>query len=273
MLRDRIITALILVPVLLAAMFIAPPVFFEWVVAAVMLGAAWEWTALMDCATRLQKAAYMVVVALAIAATAAWMHADPVAVPVLVVVALVWWTVVTIWMLSRPQRQPSRANCAFKGLCGLLTLVPAFAGIVALFDWGPHGATRLLFLLALVWLADVGAYFAGHAFGRHKLAPQVSPGKTWEGVGGAFAVALVVTAVGWWYGLGFGPAWYFFVVCLATVAVSIVGDLSESMFKRQQGIKDSGTLLPGHGGLLDRIDSLTSAAPFFVGAMLLAGQL
>lgn len=273
MLRDRIITALILVPVLLAAMFVAPPVFFEWVVAAVMLGAAWEWTSLMDCVTRVQRFMYLVVMAAALAVTAVWMHRDPAAVPLLVIVALAWWTVVTVWILKRPHRQPAHATCAFKGLCGLLTLVPAFAGIVAVFDWGPHGATRLLFLLALVWLADVGAYFAGHAFGRHKLAPRVSPGKTWEGVGGAFAVALAMTVIGWRYGLGFGPAWYFFAICLATVAVSIVGDLSESMFKRQQGIKDSGTLLPGHGGLLDRIDSLTSAAPFFVGGMLLAGYL
>ncbi len=271
MLRDRIITALVLVPVLLLAIFRAPPVAFETVVAVVMLGAAWEWASLMDCTNRAQRSIYLVIVAGLITATAYLMHHDARVLPVIVGVALAWWMSVTAWMMLRPQRQPTRAACAFKGLCGILTLVPAFAAIVAIFDWDAQGPMRLLFLLVLVWLADVGAYFAGRAFGRHKLAPQVSPGKTWEGVGGAALTTAAVAALGWRYGFGFGAAWYFFAACFLTVAVSIIGDLAESMFKRQQGVKDSGTLLPGHGGLLDRIDSLTSAAPFFVGAMLLAG--
>jgi phosphatidate cytidylyltransferase len=118
-----------------------------------------------------------------------------------------------------------------------------------------------LILLSLVAAADIGAYFTGRRFGRTKLAPQVSPGKTWEGVLGG-AVAVSVVALLWiWMGLF---AWRFLVVALAVFAASVVGDLTESLFKRGAGLKDSGSILPGHGGILDRIDSLTAAAPVYV---------
>lgn len=270
MLKQRILTALVLVPLLLAAIFIAPEWIFQAVVAVVIIGAAYEWGQLMACTTRRGRLVYTAVVALAVALVWWGLGAGlPWLLEALVVVALAWWLFVSGWLMLRPARAPTRAACTLKGLCGLLTLVPAFAAILALHAWPDAGPWRLLFLLALVWLADVGAYFAGRRFGRHKLAPSVSPGKTWEGVAGAFAMTAVVITVGHYYGVGFGPAWYFASVCVLTVAVSILGDLAESMFKRQQGVKDSGALLPGHGGLMDRIDSLTSAAPLFVGGMLL----
>lgn len=268
MLKHRILTALVLVPLLLVVIFIAPEWVFQAVVAVVIVGAAYEWGTLMACTTRRDRLIFTAVVALAVALT--WWGLDQWAwlLPGLIVTALAWWLFVSAWLIWRPARAPTRAVCTLKGLCGLLTLVPAFAAILALHAWPDAGPWRLLFLLALVWLADVGAYFAGRQFGRHKLAPNVSPGKTWEGVAGAFAMTLVVIAAGHFYGMGFGPVWYFTLVCVLTVALSILGDLAESMFKRQQGVKDSGSLLPGHGGLMDRIDSLTSAAPLFVGGML-----
>ena len=120
----------------------------------------------------------------------------------------------------------------------------------------------VLYLLLLVWAADIGAYFAGKRFGRLKLAPRVSPNKTWEGLLGGVGGALVVAAAGAFvFRL---PPVPFIALGLALVMASIVGDLTESLFKRQAGLKDSGTLLPGHGGVLDRIDSLTSSVPFFV---------
>ena len=137
-----------------------------------------------------------------------------------------------------------------------------------------HGGWMLLFLFTLVWIADIGAYFSGRRFGRRKLAPRISPGKTWEGVAGGFA------ANGVWIGVVFFAAGSgglgldaLLLIGLATVAISVVGDLFESVLKREAGVKDSGTLLPGHGGVLDRIDSLTAAAPVFVGGLMLASPL
>ena len=264
MLRDRILTALVVAPPVLALMFFAPRIAFEGLVAAAIVGGAWEWGGLMSC-ERGKRIAYTVLVAALVVAVALWTAVDSNAFRYMIALALAWWLFVFGWLAFMPARQP---GTAWKGLCGVLTLVPTFATLTALHAWDADGAWRVLYLLALVWLADIGAYFFGRASGKHKLAPRVSPGKTWEGVLGAFIAAGFVIAAGAAFGLGFGEPWQFAALSLATVALSIVGDLAESMFKRQQGVKDSGTLLPGHGGLLDRIDSLTSATPLFVGGML-----
>jgi phosphatidate cytidylyltransferase len=148
------------------------------------------------------------------------------------------------------------------GGAGVVVLVAPWVALMGLRD--DFGPAYVLFLLLLIWVADTGAYFAGRRWGRRKLAPTISPGKTWEGVFGAgmatLAFALVGAAV-----LEEGARWPGFVaVCMVTVGFSIVGDLFESMMKRQRGVKDSGSLLPGHGGVLDRFDSLTAAAPAFL---------
>jgi phosphatidate cytidylyltransferase len=145
------------------------------------------------------------------------------------------------------------------GLAGVLALVPAWLALVRLRLDVPRGAEWMLFTLILVFAADIGAFFAGRRYGRVRLAPAVSPGKTWEGVlGGAAMSALVALAGSEWFGV---PVQSFLPLCLATVAFSIVGDLTESLLKRFAGVKDSGTLFPGHGGVMDRIDSVTGAAP------------
>jgi phosphatidate cytidylyltransferase len=129
----------------------------------------------------------------------------------------------------------------------------------------------VLFCLLLVWMADIGAYFAGRRFGRRRLAPEVSPGKTWEGVLGGVAACIPVAVGGsFWVSVPLGG---FLVLCLATVACSIVGDLTESLLKRFAGVKDSGTLFPGHGGVMDRIDSLTAAAPVLLLGLTVLGVL
>ena len=123
----------------------------------------------------------------------------------------------------------------------------------------------IIVLFSLVWGADSSAYFVGRRFGRYKLAPRVSPGKTWEGIGGAVLAGMLIGAcAGWWCGLEAETGALFVVLCVVTVAISIVGDLTESLIKRHGGVKDSGSLLPGHGGLLDRVDSLTAAAPVYL---------
>lgn len=140
-----------------------------------------------------------------------------------------------------------------------------------------YGGLVLLFLLTLVSFADIGAYFVGRRLGRHKLAPAISPGKTWEGAAGGLAANFVWIMLVVWLaqnyaenGLGLDPAW-FVMLGLITSAISVVGDLFESVIKREAGVKDSGAMLPGHGGVLDRIDGIIPAAPIFVSGLFLLG--
>jgi phosphatidate cytidylyltransferase len=152
---------------------------------------------------------------------------------------------------------------------GFLVLVPAGLGLVHLVRLLPDGRLLLLYLLVLIAAADVGAYFGGRAFGRRKLAPHVSPGKTWEGFAAGMLASIIIAALG--AALFDQPFWPWLALCLLVAVVSVIGDLTESMFKRHVGLKDSGTLLPGHGGVLDRIDSLTAAAPTFLLGLLTLG--
>jgi phosphatidate cytidylyltransferase len=154
---------------------------------------------------------------------------------------------------------PGAVSSPSAAVAGLVVLVPAW---LALSQLHAHNPLFMLFLLLLVVAADVGAYFAGRRFGRHKLAPRVSPGKTWEGVGGGVVGATIVAIIGaLWLHM---PFLLFIALCVVVVFASIVGDLTESLFKRHAGLKDSGNLLPGHGGVLDRVDSITAAAPVFL---------
>ena len=168
--------------------------------------------------------------------------------------ACAWWVVAFLWTLRFPTPIPP----AVRWICGLLVIVPLF---VALYTLLRLGVEYLIAVLLIVWFADGGAYFAGKAFGRVKLAPAISPGKTWEGVvGGLALVAALAVVVGLWQRLDIAVLLPFF---LAVAAISIVGDLTVSMFKRTAGVKDSGALFPGHGGVLDRVDSVAAASPLF----------
>jgi phosphatidate cytidylyltransferase len=154
-------------------------------------------------------------------------------------------------------------------VAGILALVPAWIALARLRVDFERGAEWVLFALILVQLADIGAFFAGRRFGRHRLAPSVSPGKTWEGVIGGFIASGLVAVLG---SHRFGiPLAQFLPVCFAVVAFSIVGDLTESLLKRFAGLKDSGRLFPGHGGVMDRIDSVTAAAPVLFFGLILIG--
>jgi phosphatidate cytidylyltransferase len=191
---------------------------------------------------------YGVVVAAAFAAVFAL--GEPLARPVLVAATLFWVIVAPIWLARGVSLQHRIALLA----AGFIVLVPAGLALAAL------APLQVLAVLVLVWVADTAAYFVGRKWGRRKLAPSISPGKTWEGawggIGGALAYAIICG------GLAGGVAWVPLVAGAALLAVlSIVGDLFESAAKRQAGVKDSGTLLPGHGGILDRIDSATATLP------------
>lgn len=254
MLRQRIITALALGALALIVIFLLPHTAFMGVLALLVVAGAWEWSVFPGFTGYPARLAYVAVVALGVAAT--WyLAAGGMRLDSLLYAAVAWWVVALAWLLI----VPSTVNAFSAAVAGMFVLVPAWWALVRLHA---HGPAVMLFLLLLVVAADVGAYFAGRQFGRNKLAPRVSPGKTWEGVlGGLLGAALIALVGVAWFGV---PAVPFVALCIVAVLASIVGDLTESLFKRHAGVKDSGTLLPGHGGVLDRVDSVTAAAPVFL---------
>jgi len=257
MLRQRVITALILAALVIGAIFWLPQRITAAVITLLMLAAAWEWAAFTGLKHALPRLGYVAFIAAVMAFV--WSQGvDSPRADQLLPAALIWWSVALIWVISLP----THVNRASAALAGVLVLVPAWLALMRLHQEAPHW---LFFLLLLVVAADVGAYFAGRAFGRHKLAPKVSPGKTWEGVGGGVAATALLAVIGTMFFEVSMAA--FIAVCAMVVVASIIGDLTESMFKRHAGLKDSGTLLPGHGGLMDRIDSVTAAAPVFLFGM------
>lgn len=251
MLRTRIITAVIAIIILGVVLFLVPPWATEGFVALMILGGAWEWSAFIGLAGMSARLFYTALVALLCAVL---YFGVPDSSLLVLQIACAWWLAAFIWTFFYPTPIPM----ALRWVAGALVLVPSFAALIMLFR---SGAEYLLFALFIVWAADAGAYFAGKQFGRVKLAPGISPGKTWEGVlGGLLVVALLATVTAVW---AEAPLFVLLPFCLAVAAVSIVGDLTVSMFKRTAGVKDSGTLFPGHGGVLDRIDSVSAAAPLF----------
>jgi phosphatidate cytidylyltransferase len=253
-LRKRVATALVLAAALLAIVLWLPASVTVVVLTVVVLAGAWEWSAFLRLQGPFSRALYVSFLALLL--PGAWSATGTAAGrDTLLVVAVLWWLAAFAWILFAPRRV-ARWSAA---TAGVLALVPAWLALVRLRLDLEHGAEWLLFALVLVWVADTGAFFFGRRFGRLRLAPTVSPGKTWEGVlGGAAASALVAVAGSLWFTL---PMVAFVPLCLGAVAFSIVGDLTESLLKRFAGVKDSGRLFPGHGGVMDRIDSVTGAAP------------
>ncbi len=257
MLRQRVITAIILAALVIGAIFWLPSRITVWVITLLVLAGAWEWSAFPGFKHVAARLAYVAAIAGCMAFV--WTQGiDSERADQLLPAALIWWIVAFFWVISIP----GYVNRASAALAGVLVLVPAWLALVRLHQIAPMW---LLFLLLLVVAADVGAYFAGRRFGRHKLAPKVSPGKTWEGVGGGIVASGIMAALGTIIFAVNSAA--FFVVCALVVLASIIGDLTESLFKRHAGLKDSGTLLPGHGGVLDRVDSVTAAAPIFLFGM------
>ncbi len=264
-LMKRVLTALVLLPPVLATLWFGSTPLVGAVFGAVALVAVLEWGALTGVrrasGSPVALGAYVAAAAVLTGLTV-WLRGT--ALPwVLIVATCAWWVLVLSWIVRFPagfdDAHPPRWLRAGAGLL----VVPATIGAVVLLHGSPDGALRLLFAFVLVWAADIGAYFTGQGFGRNKLAPAVSPGKTWEGLLGGVAWSLAVAwAAGTWLFELNGASWLpFLLLCTAVVLLSIVGDLGESLIKRQAGAKDSGTLLPGHGGMLDRIDSLLAALP------------
>lgn len=256
-LQQRIVTAVVLIGLLLPAFLLLPSAFGATLIALLTLGAAWEWSAFLGSSGHGQRLLYVAFMTVLLALSAN-VVALPSSMQVVAACALLWWGAAFVLIL----RYPLSLRPGIAALCGVLVLLPAWACLLALLLTSANGRSLLLLLLAIVWAADVGAYFSGRQFGRTKLAPRVSPGKTWEGVAGGLACAMAVSLAG---GLLLGyPVREAALVGLLTAAISVVGDLTVSVFKRNAGLKDSGNLFPGHGGILDRIDSVTSATPLFL---------
>ncbi|MFM7432195.1 MAG: phosphatidate cytidylyltransferase [Gammaproteobacteria bacterium] len=262
-LRERALTAIVLAAALLLVLFALPASFTTLLVALVVLSGAWEWSAFLRLSQPLWRYAYLLLVGLGY--LVAWQSTQtPGALSLLMGVAAIWWLVALAWVMFAPTRE-GRLVTAIAGLC---VIVPAGVALQRL-RFEENGAWLLLFALVIVMAADIGAYFAGNRFGRLRLAPKVSPGKSWEGVIGGVIASLVVAAIGAYF-----LVWPLTAVLLtgaAAAAFSVVGDLTESLMKRHSGLKDSGGLLPGHGGVLDRFDSLSAGVPIFVLGLLEAG--
>jgi phosphatidate cytidylyltransferase len=262
------VTAVVLVGGFLLALFTLPALGWIACAAVVLALALWEWAGFVH-APRLVRLAYAVpttAAGVAIAYVLGLANGGPGALPLAAIygAALVFWSIaVPIW-LARLPATPSRALVF---ACGWMVLLPTFLALVQLRNMHP---AMLLLFMAMVWIADIAAYFLGRALGRRKLAPKISPGKTWEGLAAALAATCVYAFV--WIALArdFAPAvvrdlpasalWMLLLIEALTV-LSVLGDLFESCMKRRAGLKDSGTLLPGHGGVLDRIDALTPVLP------------
>ncbi|MDH3266696.1 MAG: phosphatidate cytidylyltransferase [Gammaproteobacteria bacterium] len=248
--KQRIMTAVIALVALMLVLFVAPKEFALLVIVAVILGGAWEWSAFLGVTGNATRFVYVAVIAALLAAVSLL----PVEATLVLKLAMVWWIAALMWTFFFPTPIPG----AIRWLAGMLVLVPLYLALILLYNAQP---LVLLFALLIVWVADSGAFFAGKTLGRVKLAPKISPGKTWEGViGGLVAVVLLTLLRSVWVDTDLAV---FVPFCLAVACLSIVGDLTVSMFKRTAGMKDSGSLFPGHGGVLDRIDSVAAAAPLF----------
>lgn len=264
MLKTRIITALILAPIAVGGIFFLPPLGFALFTGAIITLGAWEWANLSG----IENAPGRVIYALVAAAILYGLLNVPFV--VVLWLALAWWFCCFLLVRSYPAGSDKWGSVPARAVMGLFVLVPAWVGLNHLrtggFEFGDSSNNLLLILyvFCVVWVADIGAYFAGRAFGKAKLAPRVSPGKSWAGVwGGLLAVGVFALLVSSLASAGTGETVLLIGASLITGLVSVLGDLLESMLKRFRGIKDSSQLLPGHGGIMDRIDSLTAAIPVF----------
>lgn len=267
MLRQRVFTAIVLLAPLLAALFYLPPLALAALFGILVALAAWEWAALCGFASTAQRTG-LAVFLLALGTTGtAMLHARPTLIWPVSLLAVAWW----VWVLIELIRHDTRPVGLFVSPAGkiigaVMILVPPWFAAYYLHAHDPERPALLLFVLLLVGVADSFAYLAGHLFGRTKLAPQLSPRKTVEGLLGGLASVVVLAAL-WGLWLKDMSGWHlaaWLALAVTTMLFSVVGDLAESRLKRLAGVKDSGRILPGHGGVLDRIDAFTAAAPVFL---------
>ena len=265
MFKQRVITAVILVVAFLALLLNLSAVAFSLVIGLLVIVAGWEWTNLMKIDSGSGKAGYLLLLSLSLAAAGYFLGLfagfDQDSARQMFQIAVALWAVIFLWVQGYPSSAILWSARPVLGLLGLLLLTSTWAAVASVLHY-EYGRWLLLLGIAIVALADIGGYVAGNLFGKHKLAPIVSPGKTWEGFAGGLFFQLLLIA---------GLAIVFPALAVSSLLIliipvalySVLGDLFESMLKRHSGVKDSSQLLPGHGGLLDRIDGIMAALPLF----------
>lgn len=262
MLKQRIITAAILIPIVIAVIFLLDTVWFSALFAVFVAIGAWEWAGLCKLSKKYQYI-YSLITVLILAGL--YSASDSDLYNSVILSGVVYWIIAVILVfLYQKQRNLLPKSPLVLLIVGLLLLIPMWVSLTVLKSFPENGATLIMFLMLLIWGADTAAYFVGKKWGKRRLASRVSPGKTWEGsIGGivagiiiALTYVIVSNAIS-----NHGMA--LIGLSILTVSISIIGDLMESMVKREADIKDSGSILPGHGGVMDRIDSLTAAGPVF----------
>ena len=273
MLWQRTLTALILVPPLLLAVIYMETLLLAMILGIIICLAAWEWTTFAELKKNSYKIVYLIVVLILLIGgyllrSSNWSL-------IIIYLGVSWWLFALGLIIAVERKQYILSNsCFLRLLMGLLVLVPAWFSLILIHASPAHlSLNPLIFLFILVWTADISGYFFGKKFGNRRLSPQISPGKTWEGVYGALIACLFL---GLGYGIKLDLQLYdiiiFVLICSVTVTISIIGDLLESLMKRSVNLKNTGNILPGHGGVLDRIDSLTAAGPFYFAALTLQGN-
>lgn len=277
MLKQRLLTAAVLIPLIVWGVLGLPDDLFVLILALLLALGAWEWAALACIDGTARRMIYVVFIVACLGLVWYAMGVSDQIAPVILVSSFAGWCIALYWVLRYPGTTTTGkpwhlASWVLRFPLGVMILVVPFVALVTLRGHENYGPPFVLFLISLMWVADSGAYFSGKKWGRHKLAPLVSPGKTWEGVGGAVVGTLLVSIIGAvLFRFSIWQTLFWIGLCVFTLAFSILGDLFESLCKRQARIKDSGYMLPGHGGLLDRIDSLTAAAPIFVLGLFVMG--
>ena len=264
-LSRRLTTAVVGVPVAVVAVLALPTEGVALLVAVVAVAASIEWARIM---TPGRSARYAFPLVVAISVLLLWIAGSHWLgwLLTLCAISLAWWCVALAWVVrfERGRDAATPGSATVGGVVGWMIIVPLWAGLVYVHGSGEDGPSRVLLILLVVWAADVGAYFVGRRFGARRLAARTSPGKSVEGAaGGMAAVGALGIAAGLWLDLAMVHVAMLAFLCVAVGALSVLGDLMESLAKRKSGVKNSGNLLPGHGGILDRIDSLTAAAPAF----------
>ena len=265
MLWQRVLSALILIPLILLGVSYSDTKWVALVMAVVVAMGAWEWARFGNLTRPVSRLSYVLLVLAVL--TGCFLVREMPWVNWLVSAGLCTWFLAVIAIIARQRGSYELPESpVLPLLTGIMVLALAWLSLVLLHgDNEGNGPLHMVFLLVLIWTADVCAFFSGRRWGHTRLAPRISPGKTWEGIGGALAgCTLVVIIFNIIFKLEFTDLIGFIFICLFTVMVSVMGDLLVSLMKRHVGLKDSGHLIPGHGGVLDRIDSLTSAAPVFL---------
>jgi len=287
MLLQRILTAIVLATAVIAAIFVLPTIYFYLFIAIIVLIAGWEWTALAEINDLSGKCLFTICLIIPMLGVTFWTQILEIIAELLQVLeikkysgALEWLVIgpVLFWvtmivLIKKVPNELLKINLKkrYKFFIGWFVLLAAWMFLTKLRAY--YGSEAVMYFLALIWIADIAAFFSGKKYGKNKLAPLISPGKTREGMNGAIVSAMVCALLlAFYYDYPFMIATDFGFLSILTVMVSIYGDLFFSLVKRRCGVKDSGSLLPGHGGLLDRIDSVIAAAPFYYAGVILIGR-